>query len=110
MGISPSGEKVWAGNEGCKTVYVDDCKIQEVPEVIKVQKPICKETDPIPFMTIVPKKEIKAVYKMECKVLKTIHCEAHTTKECGTIGYTECDEKLSRLAIQQMSMYQQHSW
>jgi len=91
--ISPSGEKVWAGNEGCKTIYVDDCKVQEVPEVIKVEKPICKETDRIPFMTIVPKKEIRAVYKTECKVLKKIHCEAHTTKECEFIRYTECDEK-----------------
>merc|ERR1711874_445805 len=79
--ISPSGEKVWAGQEGCKTIYVDDCKIQKVPESIKVYKPDCKETDQIPFMNIIPKKETKAVYKKECKVLKKTDCKAHTTKK-----------------------------
>jgi len=91
--ISPSGEKVWAGNEGCKTIYVDDCKVQEVPEVIKVEKPVCKQADPTPFITIVPQKEVKAIYKMECKVLKKVHCEAHTTKQCQTIEFTESEEK-----------------
>jgi len=91
--ISPSGEKVWAGNEGCRTIYVDDCKLQEVPEVIKVEKPICTDSDKVPFITIIPKKEIKAVYKMECKVLKKTDCQAHTTKECATIEYTESEEK-----------------
>jgi len=91
--ISPSGEKVWAGQEGCKTIYVDDCKIQKVPESIKVYKPDCKETDQIPFMNIIPKKETKAVYKKECKVLKKTDCKAHTTKKCGHIKYTESEEK-----------------
>jgi len=91
--ISPSGQKVWAGNEGCKTIYVDDCKLQDVPEVIKVEKPICTDTDQIPFISIIPKKEIKAIHKMECKVLKKVHCEAHTSKECATIEYIESEEK-----------------
>jgi len=91
--ISPSGHKVWDGNSDCKTIYVDDCILKDVPEIIKVEKPLCSVTSKIPFMTIEPKKEIKQVYKMECKVLKKNHCEAHTTKECKDITYTESEEK-----------------
>jgi len=91
--ILPSGEKVWDGHEDCKTIYVDDCTLKEVPEIIKVEKPHCTVTSKIPYMTIVPKKEILTVYKMECKVLKKNHCEAHTTHECKYIKYTESEEK-----------------
>lgn len=90
--ISPSGHKVFTGNEDCKTIYVDNCILEEVPEIIKVEKPHCSITDKVPFMTIETKKEVKTTYKMECKVLKKNHCEAHTTKECKYIEYTESKE------------------
>jgi len=88
-----SGQKVWAGNEDCKTIYVEDCKLKEVPEIIKVEKPDCSIKDKVPYMTIVTKTEFKAVYKMECKVLKKNDCQAYTTKECKSIDYTESQEK-----------------
>merc|ERR1711962_539781 len=91
--LLPSGKKVWAGNEDCKTIYVDNCILETVPVSIKVEKPVCSVVKKIPFMTIVPKKEIKTVYKMTCKVLKKNHCEAHTTKECKEIKYIESTEK-----------------
>ena len=60
--------QVYGGKEDCKTIYVDDCKLKDVPEVIKVEKPHCSITYKAPYMTIETKKDVKVVYKMECKV------------------------------------------
>merc|ERR1711962_661950 len=90
--ISESGEKVYGGKEDCKTIYVDDCKLKDVPEIIKVEKPHCSITHKAPYMTIEIKKDVKVVYKMECKVLKKNHCEAHTTKDCKHIEYNESQD------------------
>merc|ERR1711962_1549130 len=87
--ISESGEKVYGGKEDCKTIYVDNCILKEAPEVIKVEKPHCSVVYKAPYMTIETKKDVKTIYKMECKVLKKTTCEAHTTKDCKHIVYNE---------------------
>ena len=60
--------QVYGGKEDCKTIYVDNCILKEVPKVIKVEKPVCSMTYKAPYMTIETKKDVKTVYKMECKV------------------------------------------
>ena len=60
--------QVYVGREDCKTIYVNDCILKEVPNIIKVEKPHCSITGKIPYMTIEPITEIKIGYKMECKV------------------------------------------
>ena len=39
--------QVYAGREGCKTIYVNDCILKEVPSIIKVEKP--HENKPLRF-------------------------------------------------------------
>ena len=60
--------QVYVGREDCKTIYVNDCILKEVPNIIKVEKPHCSIIGKIPYMTIEPITEIKMTYKMECKV------------------------------------------
>merc|ERR1719447_532599 len=47
--IDQYGKKVFAGNEDCKTIYVDNCVLQTVPEIIKVEKPYCSVVDKVPY-------------------------------------------------------------
>ena len=81
--------QVYGGKEDCKTIYVDNCILKEVPEVIKVEKPHCSVEHKAPYMTIETKKDVKTVYKMECKVNNFVSCFIfiiHSTQKWRQIG------------------------
>ena len=72
---------------------MNKCKLVDVKTPLKLEKPVCTITGTVPFITIVPIREHKTVYKMKCEVKKKLSCTYQEDQECNSIEYMESSQK-----------------
>ena len=92
--INANGEKVWAGNENCKDVTWEDCKLvdKQVEEEVEVYS--CDDDTTQTYLEPVVKEEEVTARWEECHEKGGAVCSVTNSSECTTVEWTDCEEKV----------------
>merc|ERR1712037_982167 len=78
--VNEFGEKVWAGNENCKDVTWEDCKLESIPHPI-----------------VVP------AYTAKCQAAAFADCSTNYVQECVELEYEECTDSFEEVCFGAMT-------
>ena len=92
--INENGEKVWAGNDNCKDVTWEDCKLVDhfVEEEVEVYS--CDDDTTQTYLSPVVKEEEVTARSEECHEKGGAVCSVTSSTECTTVEWTDCEEKV----------------
>eukprot|EP00095_Tigriopus_kingsejongensis_P012116 maker-scaffold97_size377342-snap-gene-1.17 protein:Tk12116 transcript:maker-scaffold97_size377342-snap-gene-1.17-mRNA-1 annotation:"luciferase" len=99
--ISPTGEKIWDGNEQCTPIQWRNCTLIEVPKLFNQTYTKCERSGmPVPTMKCELEEKTRMITGMRCEVSVAVDCNSTNTEECVDITYQECREMPKPLSCQ----------
>lgn len=91
--ISPTGEKIWAGNEQCTPITWKNCTLIQIPKKFNQTYTKCERVGmPIPTMKCELEVKTRMITGMRCDVGVAANCITNSTEQCVDITYQECKE------------------
>jgi len=92
--INAAGEKVWAGNENCRDVTFEDCKLKDVPTPIQVPKYVCTDL-PVETYSVPVFAEVDVTgYRGKCQVGAYADCTETSETVCADLEFEECSDTI----------------
>lgn len=90
--INEAGEKVWDGNQNCREVTWEDCKL--VDRVVSEEVPTytCQDDTSISYIQPVIREEEATIKTRTCSVVGGSVCTVSHEQECTTVEWTDCVE------------------
>ena len=88
--IDAAGEKVWAGNENCADVTLEDCRLEEVANPVSVPIYKCEDDTPIYYSQPAFSEVEVTGYRSECTASAFPTCTTSTVQRCTEVEYDEC--------------------
>ena len=90
--INEDGEKVWDGNQNCREVTWEDCKLVERVVSEEVPTYSCQDDTAIPYIAPVVREEQVTYNTRTCAVVGGSVCTVSHVQECTTVEWTDCVE------------------
>ena len=88
--INEQGEKVWAGNENCQEVTVEDCVLEMIPHPVTVPIWTCADGAPIQYSSPVFQEVEVTGYEAVCNAAAFPLCTTSSVQQCAEVEYEEC--------------------
>merc|ERR1712176_34361 len=92
--INAEGEKVWAGNENCKNVTWQDCKLQEVEVSEEVISWECEDGEAIKYAAPVQESTKVSTMETQCAGEAYEVCETSQREVCTDVDWQECSDRV----------------
>ena len=87
--INDAGEKVWAGNENCRDVTFEDCRLKDVPKQIQVPKYVCTDL-PVATYAVPVFAEVDVTgYRAKCEARAYAECSETMETVCADLEFEE---------------------
>jgi len=92
--VDAYGQKVWAGNENCRDVTWEDCKLVDKVVTQEIESYDCQPSSPISYHKVIHNKEEVTTIKRSCKARAESACEVRTETQCETVQWEECQDSV----------------
>ena len=92
--INSAGEKVWAGNENCKEVTWQDCKLEMVEVAQDVQVFDCVDGGVIEYTQPKVSEVEVTCYEQRCEASLYPVCRQTLVEKCAEVTCEECSDKV----------------
>jgi len=89
-----NGQQVWAGNENCKDVTWEDCKLVDKVVTQEIETYDCHATKPISYHKVSRNTEEVTTIKRTCRARAEPACEVRTEQQCETVEWEECQDNV----------------
>ena len=90
--VDAYGQKVWAGNENCRDVTWEDCKLVDSVVEEEVEVYSCHDDGSQSYLEPVVKQEEVTTRSEECGGRGGAVCQVTTSTECTEVEWTDCEE------------------
>ena len=85
-----NGKQVWAGNENCKDVTWEDCKLVDRVVTQEIETYDCHAEKPITYHKVSRNTEEVTTIRRTCRARAEPACEVRTETRCETVEWEEC--------------------
>ena len=101
--VNEFGEKVWAGNENCKDVTWEDCKLESIPHPIVVPTYTCQDKAVIQYTKPTFSEIDVTAYTAKCQAAAFADCSTNYVQECVELEYEECTDSFEEVCFGAMT-------